>query len=70
MLGPRRPRRITEAQESLADGLENLDPTIFESRKADHKRRLTQSGIPERTNMTMFDLVSNLQRNKNNLGQY
>ena len=51
-----RQRRITEARDST-EGLENKDPTVFEVRKADHRKKFT-TGIPERTQITMFDLVS------------
>jgi hypothetical protein len=50
-----RPRRITEARDSI-ESLENRDPTVFEIRKADHRKKFT-TGIPERTQITMFDLV-------------
>ena len=46
---------MTEARDSI-ESLENRDPTVFEIRKADHKKKFT-TGIPERTQITMFDLV-------------
>ena len=46
---------MTEARDSI-ESLENRDPTVFEVRKADHKKKFT-TGIPERTQITMFDLV-------------
>lgn len=57
MVAPRQ-RRITEARDSI-ESLENRDPTVFEIRKADHKKKFT-TGIPERTQITMFDLVSQI----------
>ena len=44
-------RRLTESQDKPNQG-----PTVFDQRKADHKKKW-ENGIPERTKITMFDLI-------------
>lgn len=46
-----RPRRLTESRD-----LAPLPPSVYDKRKADHKKKFTK-GVPERTKMTMFDLI-------------
>jgi hypothetical protein len=52
---PSRTRRLTESKDDSAI-LKNLGPTVFDQRKADHKKKFVD-GIPERTRITMFDLI-------------
>ena len=49
-----RTRRITES--STAAEKPSLPPTVFDQRKADHKKKFVE-GVPERTRITMFDLI-------------
>ncbi len=55
---PTRTRRLTESRDSicLAPGTPAPGPTVFDQRKADHKKKFVD-GIPERTKITMFDLI-------------
>ena len=46
-----RSRKITESSEKPS-----LPPTVFGQRKADHKKKFDE-GVPERTRITMFDLI-------------
>ena len=48
-----RTRKITESS-SAEKAL--LPPTVFDQRKADHKKKFVE-GVPERTRITMFDLI-------------
>ena len=50
-----RTRKLTESS-SIGIGTPNVNPTVFGQRKSDHKKKFTD-GIPERTKMTMFDLI-------------
>ena len=49
-----RKRRLTETSATGAEIAK--DPTVFVKRKQDHKKKFTE-GVPERTKMTMFDLI-------------
>jgi len=40
----------------MLESIENKDPSVLEVRKADFKKKFN-TGVPERTTMTMFDLV-------------
>ena len=59
-----RTRKLTaESSMSIASMAEKLNiagstanPTVFDQRKADHKKKFND-GIPERTKLTMFDLI-------------
>ena len=59
-----RTRKLTaESSISIASMAEKLNiagstanPTVFDQRKADHKKKFND-GIPERTKLTMFDLI-------------
>jgi len=55
---PNRTRKLTETSiASLAEKLAlTTNPTVFDQRKADHKKKFN-GGIPERTKLTMFDLI-------------
>ena len=46
-----RTRKMTESSEKPG-----LPPTVFDQRKADHKKKFVE-GAPERTRITMFDLI-------------
>ena len=46
-----RTRKITESSEKPS-----LPPTVFDQRKSDHKKKFGD-GVPERTRITMFDLI-------------
>jgi hypothetical protein len=48
---PTRIRRLTESHDKP-----NFNSTVFDQRKADHKKKW-ENGIPERTKITMFDLI-------------
>jgi len=48
---PTRTRRLTESHDKP-----NFNSTVFDQRKADHKKKW-ENGIPERTKITMFDLI-------------
>ena len=50
-----RQRRLTETSTTGGAAPPN-ESTMFDKRKADHKKKFTQ-GIPERTKITMFDLI-------------
>jgi len=55
---PNRTRKLTETSiTSMAEKLAlTANPTVFDQRKADHKKKFND-GIPERTKLTMFDLI-------------
>ena len=49
----RRPRRMTETKDFP---VQHLGPTVFDVRKADHKKKFAKD-VPERKKITMFDLI-------------
>ena len=49
----RKPRRLTESRDTP---FPQLGPTVFDVRKADHKKKFAKD-VPERKQITMFDLI-------------
>ena len=49
----RKPRRLTESKETP---FQQLGPTVFDVRKADHKKKFAKD-VPERKQIKMFDLI-------------
>ena len=49
----RKPRRLTESKDAPS---QHLGPTVFDVRKADHKKKFAKD-VPERKSITMFDLI-------------